>query len=128
MPEVVADREGRGGEHPGARSRLDELPQTLGDLERRELQREPRCVGIDPTDAGFRCGIRELRELRGKRARAPAAGGGAGARAETLELVAEGMQGSLDRGQRLEEGIRQMLPLVAPRPACETVAQCIEEA
>ena len=106
MPEVIADREGRGGEHPGARPRLDELPQALGDLERRELQREPRGIGVDPADAGLRRGIRELCELRGERRGAPAQLAVPAPAAEALELLAERMQRGLDRGQRLQEGIR----------------------
>ena len=48
----------------------------------------------------------ELAELRGQRARAARAIGGARAGAEALELLAERVQSGLDRRQRLEEGVR----------------------
>ena len=127
MFEILADGERRGREHPRAGPSLDIPAEPLGHLERRELQRHAVRVGVYPADARLFRHRGERFERARERRGAPAAVRRSRSGTEPLELGRNGTQGRLERGQGIEEAIRETRPLVTSGTAAKRGTELFEE-
>ena len=127
MRKILADRQGRRGEDPGAGPRFHVLAQAFGDFEGRELQQQAAGRGLDPAQTRL---VRQLAQLP------PAHWPECAARRAQLAVPAPAprpsscaakiAQGGLDFRQRVQKRIRQTRPLVAARRRAAALSQFLE--
>ena len=126
MRKVLADGQGRGGEHPSTGPRFDIAAQSIRDFKGRELQRQSIRRRFDPAQAGLFGHRTQGAQGPSQTHRPPGAVGNARAGSQSLEFATQVAESGLKLRQHIHERFWQIRPLVPASPTRNAAPQVIE--